>query len=82
MLRMSQISINALSTNSKGIPKLEFEKNHSNLNKVLFSQLLQKHRMLNNDDIVQIQMYSSFLAKTEQKTLRRLTKQFAIFENV
>ena len=41
MLRLSQISINALRTNSQGVRKLEFAKNRSHLNKVLFSQLLQ-----------------------------------------
>ena len=82
MLRMTHISVNALKTNAQGEPKMEFSKNRGNLNKILLSQLLQKHQFLNNDDVVQIQLTSNFLTKIKQNVMKGINDKFAIFENV
>ena len=55
LLENSNIGNNQLNLSKTGCPKLEYLKNKINLNRVMLSQLPQKHVQLSNGDLIKIQ---------------------------
>ena len=74
LLEKSNIGINQLNLSKTGCSKLEYLKNRRNLNRVMLSQLLQKHVQLSNGDLIQIQESCPFLSNLKFCSILTMSK--------
>ena len=65
-----------------GSPKLEFLRNRRSLNRILLSQLLQKHVQLSSSDLTKIQESCTYLSNLKTKSLKGKTDKFQVFDNI
>ena len=82
LLEEANISISALKVSTAGTPKLEFLRNRRNLNRILLSQLLQKHVQLSSGDLTKIQESCTYLSNLKTKFLRGKTDKFQVFDDI
>ena len=82
LLEKSNIGINQLNLSKTGCPKLEYLKNRRNLNRVMLSQLLQKHVQLSNGDLIKIQESCPFLSNLKLKSMNGKNEKFEVFKGI